>query len=98
MTGCGLFTVTKYKTVLVVPEDDQLVDCVINPPPERAAVERANLVERSEIHADAWLDQTGSLIKCNDRWGSLREWKRRQIEAAKENEQDTDIRWCVTDC
>ncbi len=66
------------KNVLIAPDDDQIVDCLLAPPPNAAAFKLAD----NETQKQMLFDYAGMLVKntidCNKRMAALRSWKQQQ--------------------
>lgn len=81
LTGCGTTpTAPQYKTVVIAPDDNQLVDCLVVEPPEKAAYVAATPKEREKLLIDLADKQMKNSFLCNDRWAKVRQWKKQQLE------------------
>ena len=60
-------------------------------PPDKETLLKADPIERQQLYSDAWYRQLGVVNESNARFGSLQEWKEKQIEAEKRlsGEDDT---------
>ena len=75
LTGCGVTTVTEYRTTYVAPSDTMITGCRVSPPPDIDLYLRSTPKDKEKILSQAWLSQTSNLIECNGRMNDLREWK-----------------------
>lgn len=77
--------IIQYKTIVVAPADNLLVDCDIKEPPyEIDYVALPNWTLKEGILVDLNAINTANLGKCNVRWKNLREWKAKQLELYKD--------------
>lgn len=92
LAGCGTQTVTVYKTSLISPPDNLLLDCPVAVPPDGATYKAAGegvtheqaADKREQMlfeHAAAQMANIGS---CNVRLKALRDWKQRQEQLQKD--------------
>ena len=77
-----------YVSVPELPWDEWIMDCLIQPPPDRAKF-RAMIPERKlEAMANAYTGQVRHITSCNERLKTLREWKAEKLrEASKKATQ-----------
>lgn len=75
----------RYKTVIVAPADNLLVDCDITPPPAiDYYVGLPSWTLKEGVLVDSKEESIKDAIKCNVRWKALREWKAKQLEIYKD--------------
>lgn len=83
MVGCAWLCpapkeVTEF--TLVVPEDTDIVDCAISPPPNREEYVKANDVKKLYLMTEAYNRQVNNIDECNIRLYGLRLWKEEQVK------------------
>lgn len=75
----------RYKTKVVAPEDNLIVDCDIEPPMVvKDYVAIPNYVSKEGVLVDLNEKNMVNLQKCNERWKALREWKAKQLQIYKD--------------
>jgi hypothetical protein len=89
ISGCTTPTVVpEYKTILVSPPDDLLVDCAISPPP---FTPESYMVLSWEQREEKWTAYTSQLFAevatCNNRPQALRHWKVEQENLYNKNKR-----------
>lgn len=81
LAGCDVIPklqLEKTKYVLVKPEDDMLMDCVILPPPDPTNYAKMTLQQREGALYNYGIDSMVSAATCNVQWGTLRDWYAKQ--------------------
>lgn len=73
------------KTVVIAPEDSQLLDCLVAAPPDKAVYVAATPKEREKMLIELAEKNYKNAFLCNDRWGKLRDWKKKQLENYQKN-------------
>jgi hypothetical protein len=84
-----------YRTTLLAPGDNLLVDCDIHAPPPKQVYKAAGESDTREEAADVRemlltttiVTQYKDLGVCNGRWKALRDWKARQEQLQKEADE-----------
>lgn len=86
LSGCAKEYI--YVPVPELPRDEWIMDCLINPPPDRAKF-RSMIPERKlEAMAGAYSGQVKNTVSCNERLKTLRDWKAEKLrEASKKATQ-----------
>lgn len=75
----------RYKTVVVSPADNLLVDCDIKAPPmvdDYLGI--SQWTNKEEVLVDLDAANMKNIIACNVRLKNLREWKAKQLEMYKD--------------
>jgi hypothetical protein len=68
----------KLVYVAVLPDDDFLIDCALQAPPDKQEFIAANDDKQKQMLVDVYNGATNNGILCNSRLKSLREWKVKQ--------------------
>lgn len=89
LSGCFATTqpepITKYKTIVLAPEDALLVDCDVEPPPGVTDyVKLQDWAQKEGVLIDMSQKQLMNLINCNIRLKNLRAWKAQQLKLYEE--------------
>jgi len=71
-------TVVQYRTTVVTPDDRLITDCDLPVPPDVEKYLNSTWTEREKILFDSLSENQKSIILCNVRLNSLREWKKAQ--------------------
>ena len=81
LSGCANVEYrVQYKTKIVMPADDLLVDCNKSEPPNKDEYIKSNMSDREKALFNYSFKQTDNIQKCNLRWKSLRELKSKTIK------------------
>jgi uncharacterized protein YcfL len=75
-----------YKTQVIAPEDALLLDCDVEPPPEREAYKKSDNMGREKLLVDHSHKQLKNVSACNVRFGEIRTWKKKQLERYSETQ------------
>lgn len=77
--------ITKYKTIVIAPEDALLADCDVEPPPGVTDyVKLKEWADKEGVLIDMSQKQMVNLINCNIRLKNLRAWKVQQLKLYEE--------------
>lgn len=76
-----------YKTLLIAPDDSMLIDCDIEPPPDKATYLAGTDKDREKMLAKTLGKQYSNGQVCNDRWAKVRLWKKEQAQMIKDKEE-----------
>jgi hypothetical protein len=75
LAGCCTDPKIIYRTQMIAPEDNLLVDCIVSTPPDINNYELGTMSDREKQLAD----YTSALLKdasvCNKQFVALRDWK-----------------------
>ena len=85
LSGCGLFEQKQepkviYKTTVIAPPDNLIIDCLVEPPPNKEAYMAATDKEREKMLAAVIQTQFKNTFVCNNRLKELRAWKVKQLD------------------
>ena len=71
-------TVVEYRTTVVTPDDKLITDCDLPLPPDSDKYINSLWNEKEKMLFDSLTEHQKSIIICNVRLNSLREWKKAQ--------------------
>lgn len=69
-----------YKSILLSPPDTFLVDCDVEPPPNKEEYKLGNEKYREKLLFVNANKQMTNVFVCNGRFSELRKWKKQQEE------------------
>ncbi len=77
LAGCDTMAkiqLTKTQYAVIEPDEKMLADCPQADPPEEGAYVAATPKQREAMLVALSLEQMDIIAKCNNQWGTLREW------------------------
>jgi len=77
--------VVVHNTATILPEDVQLQDCPVEPPPEEKAFLAMDKDEKIVTLSKAYKSQTLNVGECNIDKRNLRLWKKKQLDRVGRN-------------
>lgn len=94
LTGClgTVQPVVVVRTEVIAPDDDLLVNCPLQEPPEPYTYRTSNADEKELMLTRAYTGSTGKLVSCNARWAALRKWKADQKAAIAKKNAEADAK------
>lgn len=87
LSGCAWFLPDPPpppKTILIAPEDKDIIDCAITPPPNKKEYNEADDFHKLFLLTQAYNAQTSNIDDCNIRLYGVRIWKEEQLKIYKD--------------
>lgn len=92
ISGCATVEYrVQYKTKIIMPADDLLVNCNKAEPPNKTEYIKSNMSDREEALFDYSFKQTSNIQTCNLRWQALRNLKSKTIKELTEADNDAEV-------
>lgn len=84
MTGCastkGTVAVVQSKNILIVPPDELITKCDVEPPPPTKDYVSSTWEKKEDLLIKHSTNQMKNIFKCNKMIDNLVDWKQKQIE------------------